>query len=249
MWRAAVGGVLVAAAVVAGACRQENAPGAREDSSDSGRSPGAGAGGSAGATGAAVAPAGARTVLFVGTSLTAGLGLEPDSAYPQLVAGHIEAAGLPYQVVNAGVSGETTAGLLSRLDWLLRRRAEVVVIESGANDGLRAIPVEAIERNLDSVVVRVRAANPEARVLLVQMEAPPNLGGEYTRAFRAMYARVATRHGVTLLPFLLEGVAGHQELNQPDGIHPNEEGARRVAANVWKALEPVLRAEAGRQRG
>lgn len=185
-------------------------------------------------------PAGG-TVLFIGTSLTAGLGLEPDSAYPQLVERRIEAAGLPFTVVNAGVSGETTAGLLSRLDWLLRRRAEVVVIETGANDGLRAVPVETIEENLDSVVAKVKAANPRAQVLLVQMEAPPNLGPEYTREFRALFSRVARRHGVPLMPFLLEGVAGEQELNQPDGIHPNDAGSRRVAENVWRALEPVLR--------
>ena len=191
------------------------------------------------------APASNAVVLFVGTSLTAGLGLNPDSAFPQLIQAKIDAAGLPYEVVNAGVSGETTSGLLRRLDWLLRGPFDVVVIESGANDGLRGTPVATIERNLGEIVTRIRAAHPAARILLAQMEAPPNLGNEYTAAFRAMFPRIAAENGATLVPFILDGVAGVSQLNQGDGIHPNQQGEHRVAENVWKVLEPALRKGSG----
>lgn len=187
-----------------------------------------------------------RTVVFAGTSLTAGLGLDPDSAYPQLVARKIDSAGLPFVVINAGVSGETTAGLLQRLGWLLDGRFDVLVIESGANDGLRGVSVETMRRNLDSVVVRVQRSHPAARVVLVQMEAPPNLGGPYARAFHDAFQSVARERGVTLMPFLLDRVAGIDTLNQADGIHPNIVGERIVADNVWRTLEPILRELAAR---
>jgi acyl-CoA thioesterase-1 len=188
------------------------------------------------------APAGARrTILFLGTSLTAGLGLDPDSAYPQRIQRKIDASGLPYQVVNAGVSGETSAGLLRRLDWVLRRPADVIVVETGANDGLRGLPVSATRATIGDVLDRIHRERPAATVLLVQMEAPPNLGPQYTRDFRAMFAELAREHGATLVPFLLEGVAGVARLNQADGIHPNDEGERMVTENVWRSLEPVLR--------
>lgn len=180
-------------------------------------------------------------VLFIGTSLTAGLGLSPDSAYPQLIQQKIDAARLPYEVVNAGVSGETTAGLLRRLDWLLRGSFDVIVVETGANDGLRGTPVATVRENLRSILSRIRSARPNARLLLVQMEAPPNLGPEYTKAFHAMYAELAQAEGATLVPFLLNGVAGDEKLNQADGIHPNQRGERIVADNVWRSLEPVLK--------
>jgi acyl-CoA thioesterase I len=184
---------------------------------------------------------GRRTVLFLGTSLTAGLGLEPDSAFPQLIQRKIDASGLPYQVVNAGVSGETSAGLLRRLDWVLRRPADVIVVETGANDGLRGLPVDATRATIGEVLTRIRKERPDATILLVQMEAPPNLGQEYTSAFRAMFPELAREHGATLLPFLLEGVAGVARLNQNDGIHPNDAGERVVANNVWRVLQPLLR--------
>lgn len=180
------------------------------------------------------------TVLFVGTSLTAGLGLEPEQAYPSLIEAKIDSAGLPFTVTNAGISGETSSALVGRLDWLLRGDFDVVVIETGANDGLRGIPVATARANIDSVLTRVRAARPDATVILVQMEAPPNLGSGYTTAFREMYGELAREHGAILMPFLLEGVAGEPGLNQPDGIHPNEAGARKVAENVWRVLGPVL---------
>jgi len=181
-----------------------------------------------------------RTILFLGTSLTAGLGLEPDSAYPQQLQRKIDASRLPYQVVNAGVSGETSAGLLRRLDWVLRRPAEVIVVETGANDGLRGLPVSATRTTIGEILSRIRRERPNAAIVLVQMEAPPNLGQEYTSAFHAMFAELAREHGATLMPFLLAGVAGEPRLNQGDGMHPNNAGERIVTDNVWRALQPLL---------
>jgi len=185
-------------------------------------------------------PEARRTILFLGTSLTAGLGLDPDSAYPQRIQRKIDAAGLPYQVVNAGVSGETSAGLLRRLDWVLKRPADVIVVETGANDGLRGLPVTATSATIGSVLDRIRRDRPAAPLLLVQMEAPPNMGQEYTRAFHAMFPALAKEHGATLLPFLLENVAGRPSLNQNDGVHPNNAGEQIVTNNVWRALQPLL---------
>lgn len=201
------------------------------------------AAGGAGAQPAATSGNG-PVVLFLGTSLTAGLGLDPEQAYPQRVAELAAAAGTPIRVLNRGLSGETSAGAVQRVNWVLQAPADVVVIETGANDGLRGIDPDSTQANLVQIVERVRAARPAARLLLVQMEAPPNLGDEYTRAFRAMYPTVAKQYGLPLVPFLLDGVAGEAALNQPDGIHPNEQGARRVARTVWRALAPIV-AEAG----
>jgi len=182
-----------------------------------------------------------QTVLFLGTSLTAGLGLEPDSAYPQQVQRRIDGESLPFQTVNAGVSGETSAGLLRRLEWVLQRPAEVIVVETGANDGLRGQPVAATRATIGQILARIRRERPTARVALIQMEAPTNLGVTYTSAFHEMFPALAREHDATLLPFLLDGVAGRPELNQPDGVHPNYAGERIVTDNVWRALEPLLR--------
>jgi acyl-CoA thioesterase I len=190
------------------------------------------------------ARSGRRQLVFAGTSITAGLGLDTEEAYPRRVAAKIDSAGFPYDVINAGVSGETTAGLLRRVDWLVQQPFDVMVIESGANDGLRALDVASARQNLRQVIERVRAANPEAAIVLAQMEAPPNLGQRYTTEFREMYADLAREMGLVLMPFLLDGVAGERGLNQADGIHPNEDGARRIAENVWRTLEPVLRGRA-----
>ena len=181
-----------------------------------------------------------RTVLFLGTSLTAGLGLEPDSAYPQQIQQKIDAGALPYQTVNAGVSGETSAGLLRRLDWVLREPAAVIVVETGANDGLRGQSVEATRATIAQILARIRQQRPDARVVLAQMEAPTNLGADYTRAFHAMFPSLAKEYGVTLMPFLLDGVAGRALFNQGDGVHPNLDGERKVTENVWKTLGPLL---------
>ncbi len=188
-------------------------------------------------------------VLFLGTSLTAGLGLEPDSAYPQLLQRKIDARALPYQTINAGVSGETSAGLLRRLDWVLQHPAAVIVVETGANDGLRGQPVEATKATIGEILTRIRRDRPEAKIVLAQMEAPTNLGPVYTPAFHAMFPELAREHGAVLMPFLLDGVAGRQALNQPDGIHPNPEGERMVAENVWRTLEPLLGGQVTGDRG
>jgi acyl-CoA thioesterase I len=152
----------------------------------------------------------------------------------------IDSAGLPFDVVNAGVSGETSSGLLDRLDWLLRGRFDVLVIESGANDGLRGIPTSTLQANLESTLDRVRAKRPDALVALVQMEALPNLGPAYASAFHAVYPAVSREKSVPLLPFLLNGVAGRRDLNQGDGVHPNDRGEHIVADNVWRGLRPLL---------
>lgn len=178
---------------------------------------------------------------MVGTSLTAGLGLDPEEAYPALLQRKADSLGLHVEIVNAGLSGETSAGALRRMDWLLRGPADAVVIETGANDGLRGLDVDSTRANLKAIVAKVKAARPAARILLAQMEAPPNLGAKYTAAFHAMYQDVAREEGVEVMPFLLQGVAGITSLNQQDGIHPNERGEVIVADNVWKALEPVLK--------
>lgn len=186
------------------------------------------------------AATGAR-VLILGTSLTAGLGLDPDSAYPAVLQRLADSSGYRTTIVPAGLSGETSAGALRRVDWLLRDQADVVVIETGANDGLRGLRVDTTRANIVAIVRKVRAANPDARVLLAQMEAPPNLGQQYTRDFHDTFLTVSRDEGITLIPFFLNGVAGDRDLNQEDGIHPNEEGARRAARNMWRTLGPVLR--------
>jgi len=193
----------------------------------------------------AVPPAGPAadipTVVFLGTSLTAGLGLDPDSAYPALVQRKIDSAGLHYRVVNAGESGESSAGALHRIDWILREPPAVMVIETGANDGLRGQDPDSIRANIHGIIERVRTRSPRTRILLAGMEAMPNLGKDYVRRFRAIYPAVARADSLPLIQFLLAGVAGVDSLNQQDGIHPNEAGARIVATTVWRSLAPLLR--------
>ncbi|HKC12752.1 MAG TPA: arylesterase, partial [Vicinamibacteria bacterium] len=178
---------------------------------------------------------------FLGTSLTAGYGLEdPAQAYPALIQAKLDAARFRYQAVNAGVSGETSAGALRRLDWLLRTRVDVLVLETGANDGLRGQDPEATRSNIQAIFDRVRRQNPPPRLVLAGMEALPNYGPEYGRRYHALFPELAKKNDAVLIPFLLEGVAGIPSLNQPDGIHPTPEGQRRVAETVWKALRPLL---------
>ena len=182
-----------------------------------------------------------HTVLIVGTSLTAGLGLDPDEAWPALIQAKIDSAGLPYHVVNAGLSGETSAGALRRIDWLLRGPVDVFVLETGANDGLRGLDTDSLRVNIEAILAKVHVARPTARLALVQMEAPPNLGADYASRFRAVYPAAAKAESATLLPFLLDSVAGRPGLNQADGMHPNVAGARIVARTEWRALVPILR--------
>jgi len=179
-------------------------------------------------------------VLFVGTSLTAGYGLPSDEAFPALVQQRIDAEGMGYRVVNAGVSGDTSAGGLRRIDWLLRLPIAVLVLELGANDMLRGLDVDALRTNLEEILRRTRAAFPEARTVVVGMRAAPNLGAAYGEAFEAVFPAVARAQDAVLVPFLLEGVAGDATLNQADGIHPTAEGHRRIAKTVWRVLVPVL---------
>jgi len=179
-------------------------------------------------------------VLFFGTSLTAGAGLNPDQAFPALIEEKARAEGAPIKAVNAGLSGETTAGALRRIDWVLRTPADLVVIEAGANDALRGLPTAAAKANLEQLIGSVRQRQPQAKIALIQMEAPPNYGVSYTGSFRRIYSEVASKEGLPLLPFLLSGVAGIPRLNQADGVHPNVTGERIVADNVWKALKPIV---------
>lgn len=185
------------------------------------------------------APAsGEPLVVFLGDSLTAGLGLAEEEAYPALLDRKLDEAGTPVRVLNAGVSGDTTAGGLSRLDWLLSQKPDVVVVGLGANDGLRALPVERTEQNLREIVRRAKATG--AKVLLLGMQIPPNYGPEYTTAFAGMYPRIADELDVPLVPFLLEKVGGVRDLNLGDGIHPNAEGQKIVAENVLPYLEKLV---------
>jgi acyl-CoA thioesterase I len=183
----------------------------------------------------------APVVLFLGTSLTAGQGLDPDEAYPALIQKKIDAAGLAYRVVNAGVGGDTSADALRRLDWLLRQRVDVLVVETGANDALRGQEPAATRDNIRAILERARGHSPAPRLVLVGMEAPRNLGADYARRFRAIYPALARESGAALVPFLLEGVGGVDSLNQADGIHPTAAGHERMAETVWRVLEPVLR--------
>ena len=187
---------------------------------------------------AAPVAAAERVIVALGDSLTAGLGVARDEAYPALLEARLRRDGHDYRVVNAGVSGDTSAGARRRVDWVLRSKPEVVIVALGANDGLRGLPVEELRGNLEAIVRRLQAAG--VRVLLAGMRVPPNYGDDYARAFAAVFPAVARRTGVALAPFLLDGVAGEARLNQPDGIHPTPEGQRVIAAALWPHLRPLL---------
>ncbi|MCS1409644.1 MAG: Esterase TesA [Verrucomicrobia subdivision 3 bacterium] len=186
-----------------------------------------------------------QTVVFLGDSLAAGLGVEREEAFPSIIQDKINQAGLSCQVQNAGFSGDTTAGGVRRLAWVLKRKADVLVIELGGNDGLRGLATEETKKNLGIIIDRARKANPDMRIVLAGMQMPQNMGPEYTKAYQEIFPAVVKEKEVTLIPSLLEGVGGVAELNQPDLIHPNPEGHQRVAENVWKVLEPLLRAGVG----
>lgn len=177
-------------------------------------------------------------VVVLGDSLTAGLGLDARQAYPSLLQERVDAEGLGYTVVNAGVSGDTSAGGVSRLDWSLDGDVRVLIVALGGNDGLRGLPVEELRHNLSTIIRSAQRRN--IRVILAGMEAPPNLGPAYVSSFRQVYRDLAHEHGVPFVPFLLEGVAGDPSLNQRDGIHPTADGARIVADTVWRVLRPAL---------
>ena len=187
----------------------------------------------------AAAPVAARPrVVILGDSLTAGLGLAPEQAYPALLQKRLDAAGLKYEVVNAGVSGDTSAGGLRRIDWVLEGDVKILVVALGGNDALRGLPVEQLRDNLMTITDRAKARG--IKMILAGMEAPPNFGPAYTAAFRQTYRDVARQQGAVLIPFLLDGVAGFPDMNQGDGIHPTAAGAEKVAETVWSALRPIV---------
>lgn len=181
-----------------------------------------------------------RTILFFGDSLTAGYGLQTEEAFPALLQTRLDSLGWPFKAINAGLSGETSAGGLRRINWILRQPIDVFVLELGANDGLRGVSLDNTGKNLQGIIDKVKAKNPAVTVVLAGMQIPPNLGPEYTAQFRQLFPDLAKKNKTALIPFLLEGVAGQPELNLPDGIHPTAEGHKIIADTVWKTLEPLL---------
>jgi acyl-CoA thioesterase I len=229
--------VWVIAAVAVGGCAPRETPGHE---------------GTGGAPSATNAPPRARApvepgprIVVLGDSLTAGLGLSADEAYPALLQQRLDTAGLKYHVVNAGVSGDTSAGGLSRLDWALEGDVQVLIVALGGNDALRGLPIDELRHNLSTIIQRAQARG--IAVILAGMEAPPNFGRSYIVEFHEVYRELSKKYGVAFLPFLLEGVAGIESLNQRDGIHPTAQGARLVANNVWAVLRPLLEERAGRK--
>ena len=181
-----------------------------------------------------------KTILFFGDSLTAGYGLSPDQAFPALIGKILNDKGIETKIINAGLSGETSAGGLTRIDWVLRQPVDVFVLELGPNDGLRGLPLEQTEQNLQAIIDKVKAKYPKAEIVIAGMMVPPNMGPEYSEKFKAIFPRLAARNKATLIPFLLENVAGIETLNLGDRIHPNAEGHKIVADNVARTIEPLL---------
>ena len=181
-----------------------------------------------------------KTVLVLGDSIAAGYGLDPEEAFPALLQEKVDKSGLPYKVVNAGLSGDTTAGGLRRISWLLRQKVDVLLLELGGNDGLRGIDPDETRKNLRGIIAKVKEKNPNTLIVIAGMQMPENMGKDYTTRFRDVFPTVAREHNATLIPFFLEGVGGKADLNQADRIHPTAEGHRIIAATIWKVLQPVL---------
>jgi acyl-CoA thioesterase I len=215
--------------LAAGACGQPESARPPREAAASASSP---------ASAPAEAVASLPRIVFLGDSLTAGYGLARQESVPALIQERLKAQGYRYEVVNAGVSGDTSAGGLSRLDWSLEGPVEVLVVELGGNDGLRGLPVSQLKQNLDDIITR--AKDRDIKVILTGMEAPPNYGALYTSEFRQTFRDLADEHDVIFVPFYLDGVAGNPRLNLSDGIHPNAEGSRIIEQTIWRALEPVL---------
>ncbi len=182
-----------------------------------------------------------KNILFFGTSLTAGYGLEPEEAYPSLIQNRIDALKLPYKVINGGLSGETSAGGMGRIDWLLKQPVDIFVLELGANDGLRGIPVAETTKNLQTIIDHVKAKYPVAKLVMAGMQVPPNMGTRYAGDFKNMFPALADKNHMVLIPFLLDKVGGVPKLNQADGIHPTAEGDKILAENVWVVLKELLK--------
>ncbi len=190
---------------------------------------------------AAATKASTKRLLFFGNSLTAGYGVEPEQAFAGLIGQKIDSLGLPYEVINAGLSGETTAGGRSRVGWILKQPVDIFVLELGGNDGLRGLPLRDTRQNLQGIVDTVRRRSPGAQIVLAGMQIPPNLGPAYARDFKVLYQEIAAKNKLVLIPFLLQGVGGDRTLNQPDGIHPTPAGHRIVARTVWATLGPLVK--------
>lgn len=181
-----------------------------------------------------------KVILFFGDSLTAGYGLSTEEAFPALLEKELNKADKKVKVVNAGLSGETSAGGVSRIDWILRQPIDIFVLELGANDGLRGLPIEQTRQNLQSIINKVKAKNPNCKIVLAGMMVPPNMGKQYTDEFRNIYPDLARKNNATLIPFILDGVAGIEKLNQADGIHPTPEGHKIIATNLKKVFEKLI---------
>jgi acyl-CoA thioesterase-1 len=182
-----------------------------------------------------------KTILFFGDSLTAGYGLSPEEAFPALIEKQLNKTGPRVKVVNAGLSGETSAGGLGRIDWIMRQPIDVFVLELGANDGLRGLPVAQTISNLQAIIDKVKARQPDVKIVLAGMMVPPNMGPKYANDFKSIYPDLAKKNKATLIPFILDGVAGDEKLNQADGIHPNVEGHQIIANNLIKVFEPLIK--------
>lgn len=191
-------------------------------------------------TAKSVPAANVKNILFFGTSLTAGYGLDPTEAYPALIQNRIDSLKLPYKVINGGLSGETSAGGKGRIDWLLKQQIDIFVLELGANDGLRGIPVAETTKNLQFIIDKVKTKYPDVKMVLAGMQVPPNMGSTYANNFKEMFPTLAKKNAMVLIPFLLDKVGGVPKLNQPDGIHPTAEGDKILAENVWVKLEGLL---------
>lgn len=187
-----------------------------------------------------VSALGQKNILMFGDSITAGYGLDEDQAYPALIQEKLDSLGMNYNVVNAGLSGETTAGGARRVDWILQQEIDIFLLGLGGNDGLRGIDPENTKKNLGTIIEKVWDKDEDIEIILAGMQAPPNLGDQYTTRFRNVFVEVTNEYGVIFMPFLLEDVAGNQELNQPDGIHPTAEGQQIIADNIWSVLKPLL---------
>ncbi|HMQ61675.1 MAG TPA: arylesterase [Flavilitoribacter sp.] len=215
--------------LIAGACNNSSTPGEEAVGNEGDTT-----------TESATPEAAPAKIIFFGNSLTAAYGLDPAQGFVALVQERLDSLGFRYKAVNAGLSGETTSGGNERVDWVLDQGVDIFVLELGGNDGLRGIDPKVSYQNLVSIIEKVKKAAPEAKIILAGMEAPPNMGKTYTDEFRSIYPRLAKEFDVRLIPFLLEGVGGNPELNQPDGIHPNVKGQKIVLENVWKVLKGEL---------
>ncbi|MCH2451045.1 MAG: arylesterase [Gracilimonas sp.] len=181
-----------------------------------------------------------KTILFFGDSITAGLGVDKSQAFPALIQDRIDSLGLNYEVINGGLSGETSAGGLRRIDWTLQRDIDIMVLELGGNDGLRGIDLNSTKENLQQIIDKVKARNPDAQIILAGMQVPPNLGQDYTRKFETIYPELAQENNLSLIPMIMDKIGGDEELMQSDGLHPTPKGHKVIADTVWEALNPIL---------